>query len=218
MLPDDVNLEEQRMLMAAIQGGGYEGELPDFGSDPRYQPRVMSPGAQARESLRAEQDYAYYESLRADKEKAEAAELQCREEREAAAAAQAAAQAEARQQAEEAERLERELRSKQASLPAEPLADDPEGINLAVRLPAGGRFSRRFRRSDPLQAVFNFVDVESGRAGAASSRPPPILPGSYRLATSYPRRVLEQDGAAASFSLADAGLAARQEALFLELK
>lgn len=27
-LPADVNLEEQRMLMAAIQGGGYEGEIP----------------------------------------------------------------------------------------------------------------------------------------------------------------------------------------------
>jgi hypothetical protein len=27
-LPDDVNLEEQRMLMAAIQGGGYEGQIP----------------------------------------------------------------------------------------------------------------------------------------------------------------------------------------------
>lgn len=49
-------------------------------------------------------------------------------------------------------RLERDLRSKQASLPAEPPRDDPEGINLAVRLPAGGRYARRFRRSDPLQA------------------------------------------------------------------
>lgn len=28
LLPDDVDLEEQRMLMAAIQGGGYEGQLP----------------------------------------------------------------------------------------------------------------------------------------------------------------------------------------------
>ena len=27
-LPADVDLEEQRMLMAAIQGGGYQGELP----------------------------------------------------------------------------------------------------------------------------------------------------------------------------------------------
>lgn len=60
----------------------------------------------------------------------------------------------------------------------------------------------------PLQAVFDFVDVQSGGGD--------ILPGSYSLATSYPRRVLE-NGAAAQ-SLADAGLVARQEALFLELK
>lgn len=172
-------------------------------------------------------------------------------------------------------RLERELHSKQACLPAEPPADDPDAINLAVRLPAGGRYSRRFRRSDtlqvggwaplppialwppvssavgarlarqacqravacrppflarcqairassllfptaldalnaqrPLQAVFDFVDVQSGGGD--------ILPGSYHLATSFPRRVLE-DGAAGQ-SLADAGLTARQEALFLELK
>lgn len=49
-------------------------------------------------------------------------------------------------------RLERELRSKAERLPPEPAADDPDSINLAVRLPAGGRCSRRFRRSDPLQA------------------------------------------------------------------
>jgi hypothetical protein len=28
VLPEDVDLEEQRMLMAAIQGGGYEGPIP----------------------------------------------------------------------------------------------------------------------------------------------------------------------------------------------
>lgn len=62
------------------------------------------------------------------------------------------------------------------------------------------------------------MDVESGRAGAAAGGPPPILPGTYRLATSYPRRVLQDGGGAAGLSLADAGLAAKQEALFLELK
>jgi hypothetical protein len=166
-------------------------------------------------------------------------------------------------------RLERQVRSKAASLPPEPPADDSEAINLLVRLPAGGRYSRRFRRTDQLQvgvhvsvhampaegvpsgrgappsgapvlcnhqsspqmaavtpshnlhaprtplpaypclqAVFDFVDVQSGVGGD-------IPPGSYSLATAYPRRVL-QDGAV--MSLQDAGLTARQEALFLELK
>ncbi|EFN59802.1 hypothetical protein CHLNCDRAFT_133523 [Chlorella variabilis] len=209
-LPADVNLEEQRMLMAAIQGGGYEGEIPDFAHDPRYQPRIMSPGAQAREDLRQEQDAAYYESLRADREKQEAAERAQREVEEAARLEAEAAEAEERRQREEAERLEHELRSKAASLPPEPAADDADAVNLAIRLPAGGRYSRRFRRADKLQSVFDFVDVQSGAGGGD------ILPGSYSLATSYPRRVLE-DGAAEQ-SLAEAGLSAKQEALFLEMK
>ena len=145
------------------------------------------------------------------------------------------------------------------SWPAPSEADAP----VAPRAPhgaAGGRYSRRFRRTDQLQvgglvglhacsllvemrclvefcscqcqgtvtpspqltcpthtplpaypcmqAVFDFVDVQSGVGGA-------IPPGSYSLATAYPRRVL-QEGAA--MSLQDAGLTARQEALFLELK
>lgn len=97
VLPDDVDVEEQRMLMAAIQGGGYDGHIPgarpglparracraraavpcsrgsllscntrrcphggllhhaDFSTDPRYQPRELSPGAHARQILREEQ-------------------------------------------------------------------------------------------------------------------------------------------------------------------
>lgn len=234
LLPDDVDLEEQRMLMAAIQGGGYEGQIPDFAADPRYQPRVLSPGAQARQILREEQDAAYYESLRADQEKAEAAERQRREEEEAAAAAAAAAEAEARQKAEAAERMAQELRWKAASLPPEPPADDAEAVSLAVRLPAGGRYSRRFRRSDTLQSVFDFVDVQSGTesgaiqgaAGPAAAEPaggngaaaPAIRPGSYSLATSYPRRVLQDGPTAAGMTLAEAGITSKQEALFLELK
>lgn len=57
--------------------------------------------------------------------------------------------------------------------------------------------------------MFDFVDVQSGVGGD-------LAPGSYRLATSYPRRLLEDGGAAQT--LADAGLHSRQEALFLELK
>ncbi|KAL4436090.1 hypothetical protein ABPG77_005538 [Micractinium sp. CCAP 211/92] len=233
LLPDDVDLEEQRMLMAAIQGGGYEGEIPDFAADPRYQPRVLSPGAQERQILREEQDAAYYESLRADQEKAEAAERQRREEEEAAAAAAAAAEAEARQKAEAADRLAQELRWKAASLPPEPPAEDPEAVSLAVRLPAGGRYSRRFRRSDTLQSVFDFVDVQSGTesgviegAAAAAAGPagdedgaaPAIQPGAYSLATSYPRRILQDGPSAAGLTLAEAGITAKQEALFLEPK
>ena len=79
------------------------------------------------------QDAAYHESLRADREKAAA-------EAEARAAAQAAAQ------------LQAQLDAKAAGLPAEPAADEAGAVNLLVRLPGGGRLSRRFRQSDLLQA------------------------------------------------------------------
>lgn len=59
------------------------------------------------------------------------------------------------------------------------------------------------------QAVFDYIDVSSGIGGE-------IAPGSYRLATAFPRRVLE-DGAAAQ-TLAQLELTTRQEALFLEPK
>lgn len=207
------------------------------------------------------QDAAYYESLRADREKAEEAERQRAEAAAAAAAASAAAEAEAAAAAAAAADLQAQLGAKAAGLPAEPAADEAGAVNLLVRLPAGGRMSRRFRQADPLQvwwcaggvgggaverewrgrsellppaaaaflrcslrtplpccspspplptqAVFDFVDVQSGAEGETR-------PGSYHLATSYPRRVLE-DGAGAQ-TLADVGLTARQEALFLEPK
>lgn len=59
--------------------------------------------------------------------------------------------------------------------------------------------------------MFDFVDVQSASSGSD------VAPGSYHLATSYPRRVLEGGGGAVR-SLSDAGLTAKQEALFLELK
>lgn len=57
-------------------------------------------------------------------------------------------------------RLAQELRWKAASLPPEPSADDAEAVSLAVRLPAGGRYSRRFRRSDTLQVGQKLLPVQ----------------------------------------------------------
>lgn len=93
-----------------------------------------------------------------------------------------------------------------------------------MRLPSGVRKGRRFRASDPLAALFDFVDVEAadgrskGDAGGRSSsaggvQDGALVPGSYRLVSQFPRRVLsEEDG---SSSLADAGLIA-DCALFVE--
>ena len=122
-------------------------------------------------------------------------------------------------------RLQRELRSKAASLPPEPPAGDGSAVNLLVRLPSGGRYSRRFSSTDRLQAVFDFVDVQSAGDGGGGGGGDGndgggggIQPGSYSLATAYPRRVLQDGPAARAQTLAEAGLSAKQEALFLEPK
>eukprot|EP00887_Chlorella_sp_A99_P003297 scaffold9.g3297.t1 len=208
-LPDDVDLEEQRMLLAALTGAAYAGPLPGFGP-PRSAARALSPRAAEREALRQEQDEAYQASLAADRQREVAAARAAADAEAAARAAEAAAGAAAAAEAAAAAALERRLRSAEASLPAEPPADDPEVVLVQVRLPGGGRHARRFRRGDRLQAVFDFVDAAEGR-GARS-----VAPDSYNLVMQYPRRVFEDGGAAAT--LAEAGLTHRQEALFLELK
>lgn len=82
---------------------------------------------------------------------------------------------------------------------------------LMVRMPDGTRKGRRFRKTDPLQAVFDFVDVECGVEGCAGGV---VKPGSYNLVTQFPRRVFTE-GVAGSF--ADHGVTT-DIAMFLELK
>ena len=47
-------------------------------------------------------------------------------------------------------------------VPEEPAAEDADAVMLMVRMPDGGRSSRRFRRGDLLQAVFDHLDVQVG--------------------------------------------------------
>ena len=50
---------------------------------------------------------------------------------------------------------------KEASLPTEPDAGERSGVTLcAVRLPDGTRPARRFRQTDPLRLLFDFVDAK----------------------------------------------------------
>ncbi len=73
-----------------------------------------------------------------------------------------------------------------------------------VRLPDGSRLARRFRKTDPLQAVFDFIDVQ--QKGVA------FKPGSYNLVNSYPRKAWV-DGTAGSL---EACGVSSDTALFLE--
>lgn len=192
--PADVDMEEQRMLMATLTGEAYSGRVPNFRTDPRYRPRVLSPGAAERERLRQEQDAAFYESLAEDRRKEEAAERGKREAEESAAA------------------FQRTISSKEASLPPEPPADGEDTVQLMVRFPTGGRLTRRFRASDRLSAVFDFIDVSSGKNGVPGLD---IKPGSYNLVSQFPRQVFEEGG---QFTLGEANLGHKQAAMFVEIK
>jgi len=214
-LPDDVNVEEQRMLMSALTGEAYQGRIPDFTTDPRYQrqqQRQLSPGAQERETLRQEQDAAYYESLALDQQKeAEQRAVEQQMEEEERLMARRRAEEEARREEEE-QVLVRRLSQKEASLPPEPNIGDSV-VTILIRLPGGERLSRRFLKSHLISSIYDFVDV-STKGNLAG----------YNLVRQYPRRVLERGGEEGSGggdrkaqTLADVDLTHSQEALFLEV-
>jgi UBX domain/UBA-like domain len=210
-LPDDVDLEEQKMLLAAMTGEVYRGRIPDFAIDPRYRPVQLSPGAQARQNLRQEQDAAYYESLELDKLKAEEQERIKREEREAMQAAQKDSERIEKEAKEAAAALQLTLAAKEASLPKEPPLGDPDAVQIVVRLPGGGRLQRRFRSSHLLSSIFDFVDITTSKESSSSQ----LLPGSYSLVSQFPRRVFEDGGVD---TLAEVDLAHKQEAFFVEIR
>ncbi|KAG7667008.1 hypothetical protein Ndes2526B_g04499 [Nannochloris sp. 'desiccata'] len=211
-LPDDVDLEEQKMLLAAMTGEMYTGRIPNFATDPRYRPVQLSPGAQARQNLRQEQDAAYYESLELDKLKAEEAERLEREEQEALEKAQKESERIEREAKEAAAALQRTLAAKEASLPKEPPLGDAHAVQLVIRMPGGGRLQRRFRSGDLLSAVFDFVDITVSEEGSGASE---VQPGSYNLVSQFPRRVFQDGGVD---TLAEVDLAHKQEAFFVEIR
>jgi hypothetical protein len=76
-LPEGINLEEARMLEAAMLGIPYQGRMPDFSNAAAAAAAgpPLSPGAMEQRSLRAEQDAAYEESLALDRCEAWQSEL-----------------------------------------------------------------------------------------------------------------------------------------------
>jgi hypothetical protein len=68
-LPEEINLEEARMLEAAMLGIPYAGRMPDFSGaqDAAAAAAPLSPGTIEQRTLRQEQDDAYEESLALDR-------------------------------------------------------------------------------------------------------------------------------------------------------
>ncbi|CAN0513256.1 unnamed protein product, partial [Phaeothamnion confervicola] len=103
--------------------------------------------------------------------------------RPSAMAAAAASRAEDEAKAEPPFDPEKHRLEKLAGLPEEPPAGEADLVACVVRT-GTGRLARRFRRSDRLQVLFDFVE-----AGGAPA-------GRYRLVTQFPRRALEVEAAA----------------------
>ncbi|XP_057510879.1 plant UBX domain-containing protein 8-like isoform X2 [Actinidia eriantha] len=219
--------DEAIMLEAALFGGIPEGSDYPFpyaphqfmqngldstsGPYPRRTPRPPSPGITAQRLIREQQDDEYLASLQADREKelkaleeAEAQRLKEQAAREAALEEERRKEEESRRKLEEEQEIERQLAAKEASLPQEPTPDDENAVTLLVRMPDGSRRGRRFRKSDKLQSLFDFIDV--GRW---------VKPGTYRLVRPYPRRAFNDGESVATLN--ELGLDSKQEALFLEL-
>lgn len=216
-LPEGVGaaeLEEARMLEAALLGVPYH-PPPSYQRSAAPNPDLFDPTLVQHRMDREDTDRAYEESLKADRAKAAAAEAAAREaelaQQRARDVERLAAERKEREEREAAEVKSREERSlrevleaKTRALPAEPSSSNAGAINIMVRLPDGSRQSRRFLRSDPLQAVFDYIDVTCSST---------IAPGSYSLVTQYPRKVLVQGTPG---SLQQTGVDSDQ-AFFLEL-
>lgn len=192
-LPDGINVEEAKMLEAAFLGIPYEGPVQ------HSNPQPVSPTSIALQNLRQEQDEAYEESLRADRAKAEAVRAAQELERVHRESREAAEQAEALRSEQEHQIFQELLQAKNAALPPQPQAGDPESISIIIRMPDGSRYNRRFRKGDQLKVLFDFVDVESN--GQI------VKPASYQLVVPYPRKVLD---ASLHGSLAEMGLVDNQ--------
>lgn len=207
------DLEEARMMEAALLGIPYQGRMPDFsarGPGGGGTGASLDPEAVGQRELRWDQDREYEESLKADRAKADATRRAQEEAEEAERVQRQAEEEEAQRQAAEEARLASLLSSKAARLPPEPQGSDPDVVVVMVRMPDGSRLSRRFSKADPLQALFDFLDLQmAAAAGASGCADAPqgaaaYKPGTYRLVTQFPRRVFTND---AQESLSEAGVA-----------
>lgn len=204
-LDEAIILESQ--LFSQIPGGA---SIPPshLSRDQSGPGRSISPGLQAVSSpqssslvdqrlLRQQQDEEYLISLLADKDKEK--EMNALRKAESHSLKE---EESCRSKLEE-EEADKVMATKMTSLPPEPALDDENVVTILVRMPDGTRHGRRFRKSDKLQFLFDFIDV--GKM---------VKPGTYRVVRPYPRCAFGAGDC--SLSLNQLGLTGKQEALFLE--
>jgi len=173
-LPDGIDREEARMIEAAMLGVPYEppahrlgvsggGGGGGGGGDRGLLNAGGVPApAEVMEArlIQNETDYAYEESLRMDRAKEAAARAKREEEARAERAAAEAAAAAAAAAKAEAEMRDAAVAAASSALPDEPAAGGDGVVDVAIRLPSGGRVRRRFLRTHALSAVFSFLIAE----------------------------------------------------------
>lgn len=137
--------------------------------------------------IREEQDTAYEESLRADQEKERKAQEECERIR----------VEEEKIKFEENERIKKEEeRKKEQEEKARRVADEPDSTDtdvtkFIIRLLDGSKIQRRFRGTDTLQKVFDFIDTKQSTPMS-----------SCQLSTNYPKKIFTD----ATITLKSAGL------------
>ncbi|XP_065844048.1 FAS-associated factor 2-like [Oscarella lobularis] len=127
-------------------------------------------------ALREQQDYAYLESLRKDEEKE-------KEKKEKENAARLEAERKLEKEREEKNRADTlaELRkSKRLQMGEEPAPDDKDSTKILIRFPSGKRLERRFKKSDTLETLYDFVFCEDETLDV----------DRFVLFSSYPRKEL----------------------------
>ncbi|XP_068707194.1 FAS-associated factor 2-like [Montipora foliosa] len=144
------------------------------------------------QQLRDEQDEAYLESVRADQEK----ERKKREEED-----RKRLEEETKRKKEEAKRnreqsIAQDRVDRKCRLPDEPDSSNADAIRVLIKLSNGKRLERRFLKSNPLHALYDFVfcDEES--------------PAEFVLVSNFPRKIYALDSASEHQTLEDAGIEA----------
>lgn len=126
------------------------------------------------QSIRQQQDEAYQASLLADQEKERQRQEELRLQEEEQLRQRERDLVEQRRK-EEIQRMKLELVDQ---IPEEPPDSDPHSIHLVIKLPAGTRLERRFRRSQSLKYLYFYVFCQTD------------APNSFEIITNFPRRTL----------------------------
>ncbi|EWM28327.1 UBX domain-containing protein [Nannochloropsis gaditana] len=146
-----------------------------------------------RSRLQAEQNREYQEALEADRRR-EAALV--------AEKARAVQEAEAAQRRAEEEREEEEkkrvvyaqcIAEKQSRLPPEPAPGSPGALRLRLQFPHGKKLDRRFRPTDSIQIVRDFIDVQVAEEEKGGKEEGCRLV-NYSLSTPFPKRTFGEVG------------------------